>query len=115
MFEEQSNNILLVGTKLDLVVDGVKEREVSYSEGLSLAERLNLVQFIEASPLSSPKEDIEDIFIIPSMYCIDHVNPFKLRDRGDFSECQDIYERDSINVVPSIQNVPTAYDGLIHR
>lgn len=41
------NNIILVGTKLDLVKGN--HRQVSYDEGLNFAKKLNIAGFIETS------------------------------------------------------------------
>ena len=78
---------------------------------------------MEASPFSSPIEDIEDLFMIPCLNCIEDspYNANKLRDMkgmgpyGRVSENPDLRVRDSINIVPQMPQRPSIYEGFIFR
>lgn len=47
--EAAVNNIVLVGTKLDLVQTGKKEREVTYEEAVQFAKRMRVAAVVETS------------------------------------------------------------------
>jgi GTPase SAR1 family protein len=64
------NNIILVGTKLDME----DERQVEYDEAIAMAEQLNLAGVIETSAKTGSKdttEDINDCFRILALNCFE--------------------------------------------
>ena len=73
-----AKNIVLIGTKLDLVDKRKKKRMVSHGEGVELGQRMNLAGFMEVSSINSPKAEIADCFMICAIHCIDETqnNPF---------------------------------------
>ena len=56
-------NVVLVGTKLDLVSKTPKNRAVPYAVAYELAQKLNLSAFYEISSKTSKKCDIDDSFM----------------------------------------------------
>jgi len=67
-------NIVLVGTKLDLVDKSPKNRKVPYAVAYELAQKLNLSAFYEVSSKTSKKFDINDCFATCVIQCIEEVN-----------------------------------------
>ena len=64
-------NIVLIGTKLDLVSKTPKNRAVPYSVAYELAQKLNLSGFFEMSSKTSNKCDIDDCFMTGVIQCIE--------------------------------------------
>ena len=68
-------NVILVGTKLDLVQKDESLRQVSFEEGLTLARRLNCAAFIETSSKDDKTigvmDGLNDSFLICAVNCYD--------------------------------------------
>jgi GTPase SAR1 family protein len=68
-------NIILVGTKLDLVDQDESLRAVDYEEALHLGKKLNLSSVIETSSKNTEIlgsiDDINDVFSICALNCFD--------------------------------------------
>lgn len=76
-------NVVLVGTKLDIVMRDESKRQVKFKDALALATRLNLAGVVETSAKESNKtvgmmEDINDCFMITATSCFDFLNRQKL-------------------------------------
>lgn len=62
-----------MGTKLDLVRTGAKEREVTYEEAVQFAKRMKVAAVVETSVKDEAKgaSDIDDVFYISACKCFD--------------------------------------------
>jgi hypothetical protein len=63
-------NVILVGTKLDIVKKDPSKRAVTSEEALALAKKLNLYSFIETSAQDQVQE-IDDTFGMCAINCYD--------------------------------------------
>lgn len=65
--EKPLRNIILVGTKSDLVRSGEKKREVSLLEAIAFAKANSLSAVIETS--AKDDENLDDCFFISAINC----------------------------------------------
>ena len=69
-------NVVLVGTKLDLVLKDESQRKVSFEEALALARRLNCAAFIETSSKDEKTlgilDGLFDSYLICALNCYEN-------------------------------------------
>lgn len=69
-FSGPPRNVILVGTKLDIVRNRESKREVLFTDALKLADRLNLYAAVETSA-QDDIEEINNLFSMCAINCFD--------------------------------------------
>ena len=73
MGQHTLRNIVLIGTKLDLVQECQATREVKFEEAVEFAHKLGLAGVIEtSSKCDEQSQTIDDLFFMTACLCQDH-------------------------------------------